>query len=42
MKYPQHESLNKDEEDTGENIYPSLLSYVNGLPFFSTQSPSND
>lgn len=42
MKYPQHESLNKDEEDTGENVYPSLLSYFNGLPFFSAQLSSND
>lgn len=42
MKYPQPGSLNKDEEDTGKNVYPSLLSYFNGLPFFSAQLPSND
>ena len=42
MKYPQHESLNKDEEDTGKNVYPSLLSYFNGLPFFSAQLSFED
>jgi len=42
MKYPLHESLNKDEEDTGKNVHPRLLSYFNGLPFFSAQLPSHD
>lgn len=42
MKYPQRESLNKDEDDTGKNVYPSLLSYFNGLPSFSAQLSSND
>lgn len=42
MKYPQSESLNKSEEDTGKNVYPSLLSCFNGLPFFSAQLSPND
>lgn len=42
MKYPPHGSLNKDEGDTGRNVYPALLSYFNGLPFFSSQLSSND
>lgn len=42
MKYPPRGSLNKDEGDTGKNVYPALLSYFNGLPFFSSQLSSND